>query len=103
MNTKINLSKKQRIVYDFIAGFLKANGFVPSYVEIGKGVGLTSLATVHKHVHVLEYKGWISRSHPGARRSLELTDAPRKHRVKQVCCPNCRLIFRPEGQVTARA
>ena len=44
------LTKRQRQVLDFIKGFIEEKGYSPSLQEIGIGFGLTSPATVHKHV-----------------------------------------------------
>ncbi len=55
------LTKRQRQVLDFIAHFLDDNGYCPSYEEIARGLELASLATVHKHISVLETKGYLKR------------------------------------------
>ena len=55
------LTKRQRQVYDYIAGFVQKNGYSPSFEEIGEGMGLSSLATVHKHISNLEKKGLLRR------------------------------------------
>jgi repressor LexA len=55
------LTRRQRQLYDFIAEFVQRNGYSPSFEEMGKGVGLSSLATVHKHVCNLEKKGLLRR------------------------------------------
>src|SRR5215475_5647388 len=55
------ITKRQRQVYDFIHGFVQKNGYSPSFEEIGEGLGLSSLATVHKHVTNLEKKGLFKR------------------------------------------
>ena len=65
------LTKRQKQVLDFIAGFLDDNGYCPSYVEIANGLELASLATVHKHISVLESKGYLKRGFNQSR-SLEL-------------------------------
>jgi repressor LexA len=57
----VALTRRQRQVYDFIAGFVRTNGYSPSFEEIGSGLGLSSLATVHKHISNLETKGLIRR------------------------------------------
>ena len=58
------LTRRQRQVYDFIAGFVQSKGYSPSFEEIGGGLGLSSLATVHKHVSNLEVgKGTSFRVH----------------------------------------
>src|SRR2546423_14610099 len=55
------ITKRQREVYDFIARFTHEKGYCPSFEEIGEGTGLSSLATVHKHISNLEKKGLIKR------------------------------------------
>ena len=50
------LTKRQRQMYDFIAEFVQSNGYSPSFEEIGAALGLSSLATVHKHINNLEAK-----------------------------------------------
>jgi repressor LexA len=65
------LTKRQRQVLDFIAHFLDDNGYCPSYEEIARGLELASLATVHKHISVLETKGYLKRGFNQSR-SLEL-------------------------------
>jgi len=54
-------------VYDFIHGFVQKNGYSPSFEEIGNGMGLSSLATVHKHISNLEKKGLIKRDYNRSR------------------------------------
>ncbi|MGO9260539.1 MAG: transcriptional repressor LexA [Bryobacteraceae bacterium] len=66
------LTKRQKQVLDFIAGFLDENGYCPSFEEIAKGLQLASLATVHKHISVLESKSYLKRGFNQSR-SLELT------------------------------
>jgi len=65
------LTKRQKQVLDFIAGFVEENGYCPSYEEIAKGLDLASLATVHKHISVLETKSYLKRGFNQSR-SLEL-------------------------------
>src|SRR5262245_37531094 len=61
------ITKRQRQVYDFISGFVQKNGYSPSFEEIGDGMGLSSLATVHKHVTNLEKKGLLKRDYNRSR------------------------------------
>lgn len=68
------LTKRQREVLDFIAGFIRKNGYSPSYEEIGAGLDLASLATVHKHILSLETKNYLKRSFNQSR-SIELGDS----------------------------
>jgi len=68
------LTKRQKEFLDFFAGFVEENGYCPSYEEIARGLNLSSLATVHKHVCALETKNYLRRGFNQSR-SLEL--APR--------------------------
>src|ERR1041384_7327696 len=65
------LTKRQKQVLDFIAGFVDEHGYCPSYEEIARGLDLASLATVHKHISVLESKNYLKRGFNQSR-SLEL-------------------------------
>jgi repressor LexA len=65
------LTKRQKQVLDFIADFVDENGYCPSFEEIGRGLDLASLATVHKHISVLEAKNYLKRGYNQSR-SLEL-------------------------------
>jgi repressor LexA len=66
------LTKRQKQVMDFIAGFIGDNRYSPSYEEIARGLDLASLATVHKHVAALEAKSYLKRGFNQSR-SLEVT------------------------------
>ena len=65
------MTKRQKQVVDFLAEFVQQNGYSPSYEEIARGLGLASLATVHKHITALETKQYVKRSFNQSR-SLEL-------------------------------
>ena len=65
------LTRRQRQVYDFISGFMHSKGYSPSFEEIGNGLGLSSLATVHKHISNLEKKGLLKRDYNRSR-SIDL-------------------------------
>lgn len=47
------------LVYKYIKIHLLKTGFVPTYVEIGEGVGLYSKASVFYHMRKLEEAGLI--------------------------------------------
>jgi len=53
------LTRRQREIYDFVTGFVEEKGYSPSLEEIGAAFGLSSVATVHKHVHHLVEKGLL--------------------------------------------
>jgi repressor LexA len=65
------LTRRQKQVVDFIAGFMEANGYSPSYEEVARGLNLASLATVHKHISTLTDKNYLKRGFNQSR-SLEL-------------------------------
>ena len=56
------LTKRQREILDYLNEFIQQHGYAPSLEEIGRKFGLSSLATVHKHLTNLEEKGFIRRS-----------------------------------------
>src|SRR3954447_17162141 len=74
------ITKRQREIYDFISQFVHDKGYSPSFEEIGSGMGLSSLATVHKHISNLEKKGLLKRDYNRSR-SIDII-AP-KGRMKQ--------------------
>ena len=53
------LTRRQREIYDFVREFIDARGYSPSLEEIGERFGLSSVATVHKHIQHLVEKGWL--------------------------------------------
>ncbi|HET7150737.1 MAG TPA: transcriptional repressor LexA [Candidatus Acidoferrum sp.] len=70
------LTKRQKEVLDYLVSFENKHGYAPSFEEIGKGMKLTSLATVHKHVTTLEKKGFIRRGYNQSR-SIEIVQLPK--------------------------
>ena len=70
------LTRRQREVLDVIRTFIERRGYSPSLEEIGTELGLSSVATVHKHVSLLAEKGYLRRAW-NQNRSIELTDADR--------------------------
>ena len=67
------LTRRQKELMDFLANFIRQNGYSPSYEEIASGLGLASLATVHKHIQALEVKQYLRRNYNHSR-SLEVGD-----------------------------
>src|SRR5262249_37581667 len=68
------LTKRQREIFEYLNEFIHQHGYAPSLEEIGRKFGLSSLATVHKHLTNLQEKGFIkqawNRSH-----SVEMAQA----------------------------
>jgi repressor LexA len=56
------LTRRQREIYDFIRQFVTEKGYSPSLEEIGEAFGLSSVATVHKHVSHLVEKGMLKKA-----------------------------------------
>jgi SOS-response transcriptional repressor LexA len=82
---------KRKVVFDFIRRFIRENGFSPTLHEIGLGVGLASLDSVHKQVTALEQMKLITRLR-GANRSIQLAGT----------CPGCgRRMPKAKGKVAA--
>jgi repressor LexA len=56
------LTRRQREIYDYVRDFVSARGYSPSLEEIGGHFGLSSVATVHKHVQHLSEKGYLRKA-----------------------------------------
>jgi repressor LexA len=92
------ITRRQRQVYDFISDFVQRHGYSPSFEEIGEGLGLNSLATVHKHISNLEKKGLLTRDYNRSR-SIDLV--PPKGRLKQAMGVNTTMVLQVEGRIAA--
>jgi len=57
----MNLTKRQREIYEYLRGFLTDHGYAPSLEEIAEHFGLSSVATVHEHLGNLQAKGLLRR------------------------------------------
>src|ERR1700726_497609 len=97
-NDAMAITRRQREVYDFISRFVAEHQYSPSFEEIGKGLQLTSLATVHKHVTNLEKKGLLTRDYNRSR-SIDLL--PPKGRLKQAMSVNTGLVLPLLGRIAA--
>ena len=71
----MHLTKRQKEILDFLARHIERKGYAPSIEEIGEHFGLSSLATVHKHLTNLQEKGLIKREWNRSR-ALELVPTP---------------------------
>ncbi len=56
------LTRRQREIFDFISAFVEEQGYSPSLEEIAEHFGLSSVATVHKHVQHLVEKGLLRKA-----------------------------------------
>jgi repressor LexA len=58
----MHLTKRQKEILDFICEYLEREGYAPSLEEIGERFGLSSVATVHKHVQNLVDKNLLRKA-----------------------------------------
>lgn len=65
-------TKAEHQVLTFIAGFIGQHGYGPSYREIMRGCGYSTLSAVSLHVDALVHLGYLEKKERGAR-SLSLT------------------------------
>ncbi len=64
-------SKKQQELLQFIDGFIKGNGYGPSYREVMRALGYKSVSTVAVHIDGLIAKGYLRKRDHSAR-SIEV-------------------------------
>lgn len=60
-------TKKQRELLSFIDGFVKGNGYGPSYREIMRALDYKSVSTVATHIDGLIARGWLVKRDNSAR------------------------------------
>lgn len=66
-----NTTKKQRELLNYLAEFIEANNYAPSYREAMKALNYKSVSTVANHIDSLITKGYLSKRDNSAR-SLEI-------------------------------
>jgi repressor LexA len=65
------LTKRQKEILDHVDEYIQAHGYAPSFEEIARAFGYSSLATVHEHLSNLERKGYIRKTYNESR-SIEM-------------------------------
>lgn len=73
------LTKKQRLVYDFIKDKIRSRGYGPTVREIGEHFDISSPNGVMCHLKALEKKGLIHRE-PNMSRAIQLAQEPAEER-----------------------
>ena len=73
-----DLSKKEKLVFDYLVKAINENGYAPSVRDIGADLGIKSTSSVHLYLHNLEAKGFIEQ------------DANKK-RTLRICAPYTRV------------
>jgi repressor LexA len=67
----VELTGRQREIWNFLLDYVDGHGYPPTVREIGEAVGLASPSTVHSHLANLERAGYLRRD-PTKPRALEL-------------------------------
>ncbi|HET8646097.1 MAG TPA: transcriptional repressor LexA [Vicinamibacteria bacterium] len=80
----MHLTRRQKEILDYLGRYIERRGYAPTIEEIGEHFGLSSLATVHKHLTNLQEKGLVKRAWNRSR-ALELV--PTRVEVKAVELP----------------
>ena len=88
----MDLTKRQKEIFDYIRKYASKYGYPPTVREIGAAVGLHSSSTVHAHLANLEKVGLLRRD-PTKPRAIELL----KDRARRAISPGTPLV----GQVAA--
>ncbi len=73
-----DLSKKEKLVFDYLLKSINENGYAPSVRDIGASLGIKSTSSVHLYLHNLEAKGFIEQ------------DANKKRTIR-ICAPYARV------------
>lgn len=68
----MGLTPRQAEILAFITEYSEDRGYAPTLQEIGAQFGLSSVATVHKHISHLVEKGYLRRERRNASRDLEV-------------------------------
>ena len=67
----LNLTKRQKEIFEFVKKYSAKHGYPPTVRDIGKAIGLTSSSTVHAHLGNLERLGLLRRD-PTKPRAIEV-------------------------------
>ncbi len=81
MMVDLDLTKRQKEIFDFIRKYAAKTGYPPTVREIGKAVGLHSSSTVHAHLANLEKIGLLKRD-PSKPRAIELLYEKAKRTIR---------------------
>jgi len=68
----MNLTKRQKEIFDFLEEFIHNNGYSPSMEEIAEHFQIASVNAIYKHLESLRRRGFLRRD-PNRARSIELS------------------------------
>ncbi len=85
-----DLTKKEKLVFDYLVKTINENGYAPSVRDIGASLGIKSTSSVHLYLHNLEAKGFIEQ------------DANKKRTIR-ICAPYAKAFGKVPllGAITA--
>ncbi|HEY0322547.1 MAG TPA: transcriptional repressor LexA [Pyrinomonadaceae bacterium] len=66
-------TQRQKEILEYITSFIERHGYEPSYTQIARHFGVSSKATIAKHIAALERRGLLSRSREGGAFGLAVT------------------------------
>jgi SOS-response transcriptional repressor LexA len=95
----VGLSKRQKVVLEFIDTFITKNNYAPSNREIGVGVYLSSPSTVQHHLDELKRKGYIT-WRKGEIRTIQLLKKEEAF-MKVYKCDRCSFHTNDEDSLVA--
>jgi repressor LexA len=92
------LTKRQYEVLELLDSFINKHGYSPSFAEIKGSLQLSSLATIHKHIHSLQKKGFL-RIGRNQSRSIEILNRDPLQKAKEgIHKPNTAAALSKPGQ-----
>lgn len=65
-------TERQREILEYITSFTRRHGYVPSYAQIARFLGLSSKATVARHIEALEKRGLLERKRENGAFEIDL-------------------------------
>lgn len=57
-------TQRQKEILEYITRFIERHGYEPSYTQIARHFGVSSKATIAKHIEALERRGLLARRRP---------------------------------------
>jgi repressor LexA len=66
-------TQRQKEILEYIERFIERHGYEPSYAQIARHFGVSSKATIAKHIAALERRGLLSRHHEDGAFGLAVT------------------------------
>jgi repressor LexA len=78
---RMEMSKRQNRIVDYIRSFILDNGYPPSIRQIGEAVGISSTSVVNYNLNILQKAGYLSRDRTVSR-GIKMHDSGDRPRVR---------------------